>query len=94
MKEKSIKYTRQGFSYVDVSLEEILNWGGYGVCTSCDKVLCSKMKLIYVLHDTLCLRCFNEWLERCKTYTKEDIKYDLKIQKYYHIDWYKAHGVL
>lgn len=92
--KRKIKYTSQGFSYVDVYLEEILNWGGYGVCTSCNKVLCHEMKLIYVLHDTMCLRCFNEWRERIKKMRKEDIEYDLNIQKQYHIDWYKEHGVL
>lgn len=93
MKEK-IKYTPQGFSYVDVCLGEILNWGGYGVCASCNKALCLEMKLIYVLGETLCNDCFYDWLERCKEMSKEDIEDDLNIQKQYDIGWYKVHGVL
>ena len=94
MKENKIKYTPQGFSYVDVSLLEILNWGGLGVCTGCGKYPFKEMKLIYVLTDTMCNNCFYAWLERCKKMSKEDIEYDLNIQKHFHIEWYKVHGVL
>lgn len=93
MKEK-IKYTSQGFSYVDVKLKQIINWGGFGICINCNKPFCLEMKLIFVLTDTMCPDCFNEWLERCKRMSKEDIEYDLNIQNQHHINWYKMHGVL
>lgn len=93
MNEK-IKHTPQGFSYVDVSLMECLKWGGAGICDGCGKGPHLKLKLIYVLRDTYCEKCFNEWLERCKSYTKEDIEYDLNIQNKYHVNWYKAHKVI
>ena len=92
MKHK-IKYTPQGFSYVDVSLVDCARWGGYGVCDSCNKVH-TKLKLIWVLRDTYCENCFNEWLERAKHYSKEDIDYDLALQKQNHIMWYEMHGIM
>ena len=91
MKNKEIKYTPQGFSYVDVDLFEITKWGGIGICNSCGKGPFMEMKLIYILHDTYCDKCFNEWLERAKAYSKSDIEEDLVIQKDNDIRWYKYH---
>lgn len=88
---KEIKYTPQGFSYVDVGIFEIINWGGLGICAGCGKGPFRKMKLIWVLHDTYCENCFNEWLERAKYYSKQDIEYDLKLQKGKDVQWYKAY---
>lgn len=93
MNEK-IKYTPQGFSYVDVSLFDVINWGGYGICNSCGKGPFRHLKLIYVLADTYCNACFNKWLERCKKYSIEDIEYDLKIQQGNDEKWYKYHGII
>lgn len=90
---KKIKYTPQGFSYVDVTLDECLNWGGFGICDGCNQIH-ENLKLIYVLHDTYCKNCFNNWLERAKKYPKEDIEEDLIIQNKFHLDWYKLHGVI
>lgn len=78
--KREIKYTPQGYSYVDVSLEECLNWGGAGICAMCDKIH-EELKLIYVLGDVYCNNCFNEWLERQKKYIKSDIEYDMKAQE-------------
>jgi len=94
MKLDKIKYTQQGFSYVDVGIFEIINWGGAGICDGCGEGPFRKMKLIWVLHDTYCEKCFNEWLERCKSYSKEDINYDLDLQKDNDIKWYKMHRVI
>ena len=46
MKEK-IKYTPQGYSYVDVSLKDCLKWGGLGICDGCNKGPFEEMKLIW-----------------------------------------------
>lgn len=89
-----IKYTPQGFSYVDVNLGEIIKWGGLGICDCCGKGPHSKLKLVWVLHDTYCEKCFNQWLERCKTYSREDVEYDLNLQKDNDIKWYQVHGVI
>lgn len=92
MKDK-IKYTPQGFSYVDVTFEECINWGGACICDGCNKMH-ENLKLIFILHDTYCDKCFNEWLERAKTYSKKDIEEDLIIQNKYHLNWYRYHGVI
>lgn len=92
--KKEIKYTPQGFSYVDVNLFEVINWGGFGICNGCGKGPFRKMKLIYLLNDTYCEKCFDDWLQRCKKYSKEDIEYDLKIQKENDVKWYKIHKVI
>ena len=88
-----IKYTPEGFSYVDVTLLDCLNWGGMGICNSCNKMH-KDLKLIFVLTDTYCEKCFNDFLERSKHMSKEDIEYDLNVQKQYDIKWYKEHKVI
>ena len=88
---KEIKYTPQGFSYVDVTIGDCLKWGGLGICDGCGKGPFRELKLIWVLHDTYCEKCFNEWLERAKKYTKEDIEEDLYLQKDNHLKWYQWH---
>ena len=54
---KEIKHTPQGFSYVDVSIFEVINWGGIGICNSCGKGPFRNLKLIWVLGDTYCENC-------------------------------------
>lgn len=93
-KKNKIKYTPEGFSYVDVTLKDCLSWGGLGICDSCNKGPFENLKLIYVLHDTYCDECFNKWVERAKKYSKEDILYDLSIQKNNDIKWYKSYEVI
>lgn len=88
---KKINYTPEGFSYVDIDYHDWLSWGGLGICDSCGRGPFSKMKLIYILHDTYCENCFKKWLERCKKYSKQDIEYDLNIQNENHIKWYEYH---
>ena len=88
---KEIKHTPQGFSYVDVSIFEVINWGGIGICNSCGKGPFRNLKLIWVLGDTYCENCFNKWLERAKHYSKKDIIEDLALQKDNDTKWYKAH---
>lgn len=87
---KEIKYTPQGFSYVDVGIFEVINWGGYGICNSCGKGPFRNLKLVWILTDTYCDKCFNEWLERAKNYSKKHIEEDLELQKDNDIRWYKA----
>lgn len=88
---KEIKYTPQGFSYVDVGIFEVINWGGIGICNSCGKGPFRNLKLVWVLGDTYCEQCFNNWLERAKSYPKKDIEDDLTLQKDRDVRWYKAH---
>ena len=89
--KQAIKYTPQGFSYVDITLEDCLNWGGLGICNDCGEGPFKELKLIYVLGDTYCEKCFDDWQKRAKSYSREDIEHDLKIQKGRDIKWYKYH---
>lgn len=86
-----IKHTPQGYSYIDVTLANIQNWGGPGICNGCNKGPFKKMKLIWALHDTYCEDCFNKWLKELKNMSKSDIREDLQLQKYVDKEWYKTH---
>ncbi len=88
--KRKIKYTPQGFSYIDVTLEDCIRWGGLGICAGCD-IICNNLKLIFVLGDVYCNECFKKWLERSKNYSKEDIEHDLKLQKEMDKKWYEYH---
>lgn len=88
---KQIKYTPQGFSYIDVNLYDVVRWGGAGICNGCNSGPNKYMKLIFVLGDTYCESCFNDWLERSKNYSKEDIESDLEFQKDRDKKWYEMH---
>lgn len=79
--KREIKYTPQGYSYINVSLKECLSWGGLGICDGCNTGPHEKLKLIWALNDTYCETCFNKLLERQKNYSKEDIEHDLKLQR-------------
>ncbi len=87
---RKVNYTKQGFSYVDVNFFEIVRWGGFGICNGCGKGPFIKMKLIYLLHDTYCDKCFKESLIGWEQFSPEDIAYDLKIQSENHIKWYET----
>lgn len=85
-----IKYTDRGFNYVEVSPYENLSWGGCCICNSCGgQFVFDNMYLVFVLGDTYCKKCFNEWLVRARKYSQEDVDYDLKIQREKSFKWYK-----
>ena len=87
-----IKKTSRGFNYVEVTPVENLNWGGMCICNSCGETIIDKpMKLVFVLTDTYCDKCFNEWVERSKNYSQEDVDYDLEKQNAMSEKWYKFH---
>ena len=89
--EQRIKHTKEGFNYIKVSPIEIINWGGACICNSCGKQYIEDMYFIFVLTDTYCEKCFNDWCNRNKNLTQEDIEYDLKIQKEMSHKWYNYH---
>lgn len=88
---KQIKYTPQGFSYIDVNYLDVLLWGGACICDGCNRGPFKNMKLIFVLRDTYCEDCFNEWVKRCDKYAIEDIEHDLRYQRDMHKEWYEIH---
>lgn len=85
-----IQYTEEGFSYVEVTMKECINWGGWCICNGCNN-LSDDLKLVYILNDTYCPKCFEEWVERSKKYSKEDRDMDLALQNKHHKDWYSMH---
>ena len=87
-----IKTTERGFNYVDVTPYENIKWGGMCICNGCGNTVEDKpMKLVFVLTDTYCDDCFNEWTKRAKNYPQEDVDYDLKKQNEMSEVWYKYH---
>lgn len=87
-----VKYTEQGFSYVEVTDFECFNWGGMCLCNHCNEQY-DKLYLVYVLNDTYCEECFNAFVERSKKSSQEDIEHDLWIQNENdeHLKWYSCY---
>ena len=90
--EKRIKVLDGGVNYVEVTPEEVLNWGGYCVCNGCNGQFLNKnMYLIYLLSDTYCEDCFKERIEMLNNMSHEDMDSDLELQNSDSLDWYKYH---
>jgi len=90
--ESRIITDETGYNYVRVTPQEILNWGGYCICNGCNKqFLDEDMNLFFGCTDTYCDTCFDRMKQRWKTYSKEDIEYDIAIQKEESLNWYKYH---
>ena len=85
-----LQTTPQGFTYLPVTRENCLNWGGFGVCDSCNQNMMHGY-LVHVLNSCICSRCLNEWIERSSHYSKEDIEHDLRYQQENQDAWYKWH---
>lgn len=85
--EDRIKYTRQGYNYIKVTPLENIQWGGMCICNTCGKQFIHEdLNLVFVLGDTYCDKCFNEWEQRANTYEE-----DLAIQNERSLDWYRYH---
>lgn len=89
---REIKHTPRGYSYIDVSLEECLNWGGLGICDGCNTGPHQKLKLVWALHDTYCPKCFENWLERQKNYSNSDVEFDVELQNKLDKQYYDAYS--
>ena len=90
--ESRILTDETGYNYVKVTPEEVRRWGGFNICNGCNnQFLDEDMNLFYAGTDTYCDKCFEAMRKRWKTYPKEDIEYDLKLQNEGSLDWYKYH---
>lgn len=87
MKLKKMKYTDQGYSYIECTREECFSWGGAAICDYCNKNMFEKVYLIYILGQAYCPKCFKQWLKRSKRYEE-----DLQLQNQNHERWYAMHG--
>lgn len=74
---KKIQETDKGYYYAEVSLRECINWGGLGLCDTCNTPIVDGGYLIWVLNSCLCDQCFNAWLNRSKRYEEDlQLQYD------------------
>ena len=90
--ESRIITDETGYNYVKVKPEEVFKWGGYCICNSCNnQILDEDLNLVWACSDTYCNECFEDMRKRWKTYSKEDIEYDLALQKENALDWYRYH---
>ena len=90
--ESRIMTDETGYNYVRVTPEEVRRWGGFNICNGCNgQFLEEDMNLVFACTDTYCDKCFNEMREIWKSFSKEDIDYDMHIQNKNSLDWYKFH---
>lgn len=85
-----LQTTPRGFTYMPVTYRDCINWGGFGVCDSCNQNM-QYGYLVHVLNSCICSRCLNEWIERSSHYPQEDVDYDLHYQQENQDAWYKWH---
>lgn len=86
----TLETTPRGFTYMPVTYQDCLSWGGFGVCDSCNQNM-QYGYLVFVLNSCICSRCLNEWIERSSHYPQEDVDYDLNYQQQHQTEWYKWH---
>lgn len=85
-----LKTTDKGFTYLPVTYQNCINWGGLSVCDFCNTPFINGY-LVFVLNSCICPVCFHDWLERQQHYSEEDIAYDLNYQTECQDSWYKYH---
>ena len=84
--KERIKTISVGYNYVEVTRNEILNWGGYGDCDTCNAPMIDKGYLIFIKNRCICSKCFEKFKNTKKAYTE-----DLEIQEKEALTWYKLH---
>lgn len=55
-----LQKTLRGFTYLPVTRQDCLSWGGFGVCDFCNQNM-QHGYLVHVLNSCICSRC--EWIE-------------------------------
>ena len=81
-----LKTTSNGYTFLPVKREHILNWGGFGVCDFCNGDIEHEGYLVFVLNSSICPDCFNNWLKTSKKYQE-----DLDLQEAHQSMWYDYH---
>lgn len=72
---------KNGLTYYEVSLHDLLRIGGAGICDHCGEFHTIGY-LIPVLNHWICKACFDEWKKDAKRYPEDDI-YEQETIKYY-----------
>lgn len=62
---------------------EILDWGGGGICDSCNKYLVTGRYLVAVMNHCICSICFEDWEKRSNVLHKEDLRIEKQTCMYY-----------
>lgn len=73
--------SKRGYRVFEVSREEILSWGGLGVCDSCNSARFDNV-FIPVLNSCYCLECFDEW-NKGHVFHPGDVAVQERIIKHY-----------
>ncbi len=71
----------KGFAVYEMTGVETMEFGGYGICDSCNKSAV-KGYLIPVLNSYFCEECYKRWIERAKYY-EEDRLFEMRKIGYY-----------
>ncbi len=74
-----------GWTFYKTTLEEILSFGGLGICDDCGEFHPEGGFLVPVLNHWMCQKCFDEWKSRAKFYSS-----DLDFEQSY-IKLYESH---
>ena len=73
--------TKCGYTAYEVSREEIMLLGGFGICDHCNTPSRTGY-LVPVLNHWICPKCYAEWNERAKFYP-EDLEVEARNCAYY-----------
>ena len=82
--------TSRGFTYLPVSSDDCLSWGGFAVCDYCNASF-EQGYLVFILNSCICPECMADWLTRQQSYTDDDVKQDLAFQEANQDEWYAYH---
>lgn len=87
MKKAKLSYTKTGYSYIKVSKQDCLEWGGAAICDNCNENMEEEVYLIFILARALCKDCFTEWENRSVKYPE-----DIELQNQNQERWYRNYG--
>lgn len=82
--------TSRGFTYLPVTHDQCISWGGFAVCDFCNTSF-QQGYLVFILNSALCPECMADWLKRQQSYSTEDVKEDLAFQEANQDAWYNWH---
>ena len=72
---------KKGFKVISTSMSEALNFGGLGICDTCNKAS-FKGYIVCVLNRWYCEDCYTSWNDRA-TYYEEDAHFEAMKFEYF-----------
>ena len=79
MNEPKVEITDKGFKIIPVTIEQVLSWGGLGICDSCN-LSTNSGKYIGVLNSYYCQECFDRWHKGAINYPDDRPYEDMHIE--------------